>query len=102
YHPGSATPYSAIMQGEWKLIEFFEDMHTELYNLRLDPGEASNVAAENAERTTAMVAKLHAWRQSVGAQVPVANPAYDPEKAWVGKGEGGKGKGPGKRKQEEK
>ncbi|MDB6118349.1 MAG: N-acetylgalactosamine 6-sulfate sulfatase, partial [Verrucomicrobiaceae bacterium] len=31
YHPGSATPYSAIMQGEWKLIEFFEDMHTELY-----------------------------------------------------------------------
>ena len=101
YHPGSATPYSAIMQGEWKLIEFFEDMHTELYNLRRDPGESNNVAGENAERTAAMTAKLHAWRESVGAQVPTPNPAYDPEKAWMGKGEegdkGGKGKG-GKKK----
>ncbi|MDB6140305.1 MAG: N-acetylgalactosamine 6-sulfate sulfatase [Verrucomicrobiaceae bacterium] len=89
YHPGSATPYSAIMQGEWKLIEYFEDMRVELYNLRRDPGESGNVAGENADRTAAMTAKLHAWRESVGAQVPTPNPAYDPEKAWMGKGEEG-------------
>ena len=98
YHPGSATPYSSIMQGEWKLIEYFEGMRTELYNLRRDPGESDNVAAENADRTTAMTANLHAWRESVGAQVPTPNPNYDPDKAWMGSGEEGnpakKRKGP--------
>ena len=96
YHPGSATPYSAVMQGEWKLIEFFEDMHVELFNLRRDPGESSNVAGEYAERTQKMTAQLHAWRESVGAQVPTPNPNYDPEKAWMGKGEEGGGKAKGK------
>ncbi len=86
YHPGSATPYSAVRQGEWKLVEFFEDMHAELYNLRRDPGESDNVARENPDQVKAMVANLHAWRDSVGAQIPVPNPNYNPEKAWDGKG----------------
>lgn len=38
YHPGSATPYSAIREGDWKLIQFHETSRVELYNLRRDPG----------------------------------------------------------------
>src|SRR6185295_3129084 len=30
YHPGGATPYSAVRSGDWKLVEFFEDNHAEL------------------------------------------------------------------------
>lgn len=92
YHPGSATPYSAIREGDWKLVEFFEDQHVELYNLRLDAGETDNVAAANTEKTSAMRARLNAWRTEVGAQLPKPNPAYDPEKSWQGNREGGKGK----------
>src|SRR5262249_45669269 len=42
YHPGGATPYSAIRQGDWKLIEFYEDSRVELYNLKDDIGEKAN------------------------------------------------------------
>ncbi len=92
YHPGSATPYSAIREGDWKLIEFFEDNHVELYNLKRDLGEADNVAAENTEKASALREKLHAWQKSVGAQLPTRNPAYDPDKTWGEPRGGGKGK----------
>jgi arylsulfatase A-like enzyme len=93
YHPGSATPYSAIREGDWKLIEFFEDNHVELYNLRRDFGEADNVVAENTEKASALRSKLDAWRKAVGAQIPTRNPEYDPDKAWAGGRGEGKAKG---------
>ncbi|MBB5039149.1 sulfatase [Prosthecobacter dejongeii] len=82
YHPGSATPYSAIRAGDWKLIEFFEDQHVELYNLRRDVGEADNVAAAEPDIAQKMQKQLSDWRTQVGAQLPVANEKYDPERAW--------------------
>ena len=82
YHPGSATPYSAIREGDWKLIHFYEDDHVELYNLKDDLGEKSDLAATNAQKTGDLRAKLNAWRAETGAQAPTPNPAYDPAKAW--------------------
>ncbi len=93
YHPGSATPYSAVREGDWRLIEFHEDKHVELYNTRLDPGEADNLAYTNREKATALTHKLHTWLSETGAQMPEPNPAYDPEKSWGGNGKKGKGKG---------
>jgi arylsulfatase A-like enzyme len=78
YHPGGATPYSAVREGDWKLIEFFEDNHVELYNLKADLGEQNDLAAKESKRAEALRAKLHAWRASVGAQVPTPNPDYNP------------------------
>lgn len=86
YHPGSAKPYSAIREGDWKLIEFFEDSRVELYNLRRDPGEAENVADVDTDVALSLTNKLHAWRKEVGAQEPTLNEAYDPEKSWEGAG----------------
>jgi arylsulfatase A len=82
YHPGGATPYSAIRDGDWKLIHFFEDDHVELYNLKDDLGEKSDLATTNTTKAKELRAKLSAWRQSVGAQLPTPNPAYDPAKVW--------------------
>ena len=45
YHPGGATPYAAIRQGDVKLIHFYEDNHSEAYNLRTDPLEQHNLLA---------------------------------------------------------
>ena len=78
YHPGGATPYSALRQGDWKLIEFFEDDHVELYNLREDIGERNDLAAKFPDRADTLRQKLHAWRAQVGAQMPTPNPNYDP------------------------
>src|SRR6185295_3604985 len=44
------TPAGAIRSGDWKLLEFFEDHHLELYNLRNDLSEKTNLAAENSAK----------------------------------------------------
>jgi len=76
YHHSS--PAGAIRQGDWKLIEFFEDAAPELYNLRDDIGERNNLAANMPGKTTELHRKLAAWRQSVNAAMPTPNPDFDP------------------------
>ena len=60
-------------------MEFFEDNHVELYNLTQDIGETKDLAAEEPERARELTEKLHAWRESVSAQMPSPNPDYDPK-----------------------
>jgi arylsulfatase A-like enzyme len=81
YHPGGATPYSAVLDDNWRLVEFFEDNHVELYRLSDDPEEKSDLAAKQPAKTAELKAKLQAWRQSMGAQLPTPNPDYDPAQA---------------------
>jgi len=76
YHPGGASPYGAVRSGDWRLVEFFEDMHIELYNLAEDPGEVTNLANKNPAKAKALRERLHAWRKSVKAQLPTPNPNH--------------------------
>jgi arylsulfatase A-like enzyme len=78
YHPGGATPYGAIRARDWKLIEFYEDNHVELYNLKDDLGETRDLAGAMPERADVLRRQLHEWRRSVSAQMPTPNPDYDP------------------------
>ncbi len=80
-HYHHSTPASAMRQGDWKLIEFFEDGRLELYNLAHDPGEANDLAATHPDRVRSMHAALKAWRKEVQAQLPQRNPACDPARA---------------------
>jgi arylsulfatase A-like enzyme len=80
YQQGGATPYGAIRQGDYKLIEFYADGKTELYNLAEDVGEQHDLAEPLAEKARQMQQELHAWLKSVDAQMPEKNPAYDPAK----------------------
>ena len=77
YHPGGAHPYSAIRQGNFKLIEFLEDQRLELYDLEEDIGETTNLVGKLPEITTELYDRLATWRNQVGAQMPTANPNYD-------------------------
>lgn len=80
-HYHHSTPAGAIREGDWKLIEFYEDGRLELYNLRSDISEQTNLASQFPERAESLRAKLAAWRESVGAEMPTPNPDYDPARA---------------------
>ena len=74
YDPRGATPHSAARAGDYRLVEFFEDGRTELYNLREDMGESRDLTATEPAKSAELRARLKAWRESVGAQLPTANP----------------------------
>ena len=78
YHPIGGDPYRAIREGDWKLIEFYEDDHLELYNVTEDIGESKDLAAAKPELAARLREKLHRWLQSVDAQMPRPNPDHPP------------------------
>lgn len=73
-------PSGAVRLGQFKLIEFYEDMHVELYDLAKDQGELNNLSISNPAKTQELRQLLHNWRTSVNAQMPYANPAYQESK----------------------
>ena len=78
-------PGGAIRQGNFKLVEMYEDGSLELYDLKSDIGERSNLAARMPKKTRELQAKLVAWRKAIpGIQMPLPNPNYDPQKAGFG------------------
>jgi arylsulfatase A-like enzyme len=78
YGNQGGAPHGAIRDGDWKLIEWFEDGALELYNIPQDISEKTNLAAQHPDKVAALRAKLVAWRQDVGALLPTPNPHYDP------------------------
>jgi arylsulfatase A-like enzyme len=75
-----SRPCSIIRHGDWKLHEYFEAGELELYNLREDIGEQSNLADAQPETTKRLHQELRAWRRETSAPVPAEpNPQYDPD-----------------------
>jgi arylsulfatase A len=81
YSNQGGRPSGAIREGDWKLLEFFEDGRTELYNLRDDPAETKDLAMKTIDKVTALESKLIAWRGETGAKMPAPNPDYAGAKA---------------------
>ena len=77
----NTTPVSAVRAGDWKLLEYFEDDHVELYNLRDDPGESRDLAREQPGRATQLRSRLHDWWKESAAQLPTKNPDYSPDRS---------------------
>ena len=80
-HYHHSRPAGAIRARNWKLIEFFEDGALELYDLEDDIGERRNRSGEEAGRADELRRRLAAWRESVGAAMPAANPKHDASRA---------------------
>jgi arylsulfatase A len=80
YHPGGATPYGAVRCGDWRLVEFYEDGKTELYNLNDDVGESKDLAHSHPQKHDELLRLLRKWRSEVGAQMPTPNPDYNAER----------------------
>jgi len=76
YSNQGGTPSGALRSGDFKLIEFYEDNHVELYNLKEDIGEKNNLAARMPEKADELRKMLNDWKKSVDAQMPKPNPDY--------------------------
>lgn len=101
YSDQGGTPAGAITEGDWKLIEFFEDGHLELYNLAIDQGEQYDLSSTFSDKANNLHTKLKNWRQSVDASMPSVNPAFDPRRYGTAAGPLGCSAQPGERCKED-
>ncbi len=77
YGNQGGTPGSAIRKGQYKLIEFFEDGHTELYDLWNDIGETKELGGSLPAIRDDLLKELKAWQIEVDARFPQKNPFYE-------------------------
>ncbi|MDP6633622.1 MAG: sulfatase [Phycisphaerae bacterium] len=78
-HPNAARPCSVIRKGDWKLIEFLEDNRVELYNLKDDLSEKTDLASKMPDKANALRRMLEQWRKDANVQMPKPNPKYRPQ-----------------------
>jgi arylsulfatase A-like enzyme len=67
-------PYSALRDGDWKLIRFHWKKGEELYNLAKDPGEQTNLADKEPAKLKELAAILDAKLKDTDAIMPIVNP----------------------------
>lgn len=77
YTNQGGRPAGAIRDGDWKLVENFDDGGIELFDLKHDLGEKKNLAAAEPTRAAELRGKLRDWRATVGARMPIPNPDFD-------------------------
>jgi arylsulfatase A-like enzyme len=68
--PGIA-PFSAVREGDWKLIYYHADRRFELFNLAEDIGETSDVSGQDRLRVRRMAATMSRLLKTRGAQMSV-------------------------------
>ena len=66
-----------IRSANYKLVEFFEDGHVELYDLKEDVSEQNNLSEAMPWLVNELKEKLHRWQKEVNALMPVKNPCYE-------------------------
>ena len=76
YGNQGGAPCGAIRDGDWKLVEWFEDGQLELFNLKKDVSETKDLARSNPGKLKALHEKLLAWRKEVNAIMPTPNPRF--------------------------
>ncbi len=71
YHGSTWKPGASVRVGDWKLIEFYHYDKVELYNLKTDPGEQTDLSKTHPEKTRELRQQLRSWQQSLNAKMPV-------------------------------
>ncbi len=75
-HPGRAKPSSVIRKGKWKLIENLENGEVELFDLKNDISEKTDLSNKLKKKVVELKNELNNWRVSVNAQMPIVNENY--------------------------
>jgi len=76
YHHG--VPAGAVRKGDWKLVQNQVSGDVALYNLSSDIAESIDLKERYPDKVRKLAALLADWQKEVGAEFPVANPAFDP------------------------
>ena len=77
YMNQGSRPCGAMREGNWKLIEHYENGQLELFNLEKDIGETTDISAKEPNRVAEMRGKLEKWRREVHAQPNTPNPQFN-------------------------
>jgi len=77
YHGSGNRPSGSVRAGRYKLLEWFETSEIELYDLEFDPGERTNLAANQPEIADSLLTMMQNWRREVDAQMPESNPDWE-------------------------
>lgn len=68
-----------IIEGDYKLLNWYDDDSVELYNLAEDFSEQHDLSKQNPELSYRLKRKLKLWLKQVEANMPVKNPNYAAE-----------------------
>ena len=77
YSNQGGFPSGVVRLGDYKLVENYQDMSVELFNVKSDIGERNEISKANPEKAVELTKLLHEWRKQVGAEMPTPNPGYD-------------------------
>lgn len=77
YHERSKRPGAAIRKGKYKVIETYDPVDLELYDLEADLSETTNLAKQMPEKAEELLKALHDYLNSVCKVQHTLNPAYE-------------------------
>jgi arylsulfatase A-like enzyme len=75
HYRGKIVPYSIIRAGDWKLIKRYDGKTFELFNLRDDLSEETDLSEKMPEKVKELDAILSKWLQTSNARLPRPNPS---------------------------
>lgn len=60
---------TAMRDGDWKLLDFYDEGRVELYNLKTDPYETTDLSKTDPDRTAKMLQAVRDWRKEINAVI---------------------------------
>jgi len=82
YHPHAGANRAGgvwVRRGDFKLLRWFGNPAThELYNLREDISEATDLSTQMPDKVAELEALINGFLKDTGAAIPLPNPAYKP------------------------
>ena len=80
YGNQGGEPSSIVRHGDYKLIRYYEDGHEELYNLKDDLSETTDLADKHPDIVKRLSAELTAHLKEVGAKIPQPDSRFNADK----------------------
>ena len=72
----------SFTKGDWKMVEDLTTGAVDLYNLRYDVNEMTDLKFTYTEKAAAMKKALETWQRETGVKNPVPNPDFDPARRY--------------------
>lgn len=73
YRAPDVVPYSIVRSGDYKLIYYFDESESELYDLSSDPLEEINLIKQLPFVASQLKTKLENWWKETDARLPISN-----------------------------
>lgn len=74
-------PATVLFLGNLKAYKSYESGELRLYDLAKDLGERNDLAKQMPDRAAELEKRINDYLKAINAQMPTANPNYDPSKA---------------------